>query len=185
MLDAIYKETEEHMKRCVENLQKQLSSIRTGKASPALLEGVMVEAYGTKMPLNQVATLAAPEPRLLTLQPFDASQIGNIEKAIQASNLGITPTNDGSIIRLPIPPLNEERRKDFVKLAREKGEEAKVAVRGARRDANDRLKKAQTGGDITEDDLHRGQSEVQKFTDKATEEIDKVLEQKEKEIMEV
>lgn len=185
MLDAIYKETQEHMKRCVENLQKQLSSIRTGKASPALLEGIMVEAYGTKMPLNQVATLAAPEPRLLTLQPFDASQIGNIEKAIQASNLGITPTNDGSIIRLPIPPLNEERRKDFVKLAKEKGEEAKVAVRGARRDANDKLKKAQSDGDITEDELHRGQSEVQKFTDKATEDIDKVLERKEKEIMEV
>ena len=185
MLDAIYKETQDHMKRCVENLQKQLSSIRTGKASPALLEGIMVEAYGTKMPLNQVATLAAPEPRLLTLQPFDASQIGNIEKAIQASNLGITPTNDGSMIRLPIPPLTEDRRKDFVKIAKEKGEEAKVAVRGARRDANDKLKKAQSSGDITEDELHRGQQEVQKYTDKATEDIDSVLERKEKEIMEV
>lgn len=185
MLDAIYKETQDHMKRCVEALQKQLSSIRTGKASPALLEGIMVEAYGTKMPLNQVATLAAPEPRLLTLQPFDASQIGNIEKAIQASNLGITPTNDGSMIRLPIPPLNEERRRDFVKLAKEKGEEAKVAVRGARRDANDKLKKAESKGDITEDELRRGQGEVQKFTDNAIAEVDKVLERKEKEIMEV
>ena len=133
MLDEIFKDTREHMKRCVEGLQKQLSAIRTGKATPALLEGIMVEAYGAKMPLNQVATLAAPEARLLTLQPFDATQISNIEKAIQASNLGITPTNDGSIIRLPIPPLTEERRKDFVKMAKEKGEEAKVAVRGARR----------------------------------------------------
>ena len=133
MLDEIFKDTRAHLQRCVEGLQKQLSAIRTGKATPALLEGIMVEAYGAKMPLNQVATLAAPEARLLTLQPFDATQISNIEKAIQASNLGITPTNDGSIIRLPIPPLTEERRKDFVKMAKEKGEEAKVAVRGARR----------------------------------------------------
>lgn len=185
MLDAIYSETQEHMQRCVESLQKQLAAIRTGKASPALLEGIQVEAYGTKMPLNQVATLAAPEPRLLTLSPFDASQIANIEKAIQASNLGITPTNDGTIIRLPIPPLTEERRKDFVKMAREKGEEAKVAVRGARRDANDKLKKAQGSSDITEDDLHRGQAEVQKMTDASIADIDKILEAKEKEIMEV
>lgn len=185
MLDAIYAETREHMKRCVENLRKQLGSIRTGKATPALLEGIMVEAYGAKMPLNQVATLAAPEPRLLTLQPFDASQIGNIEKAIQASNLGIQPTNDGSMIRLPIPPLTEDRRKDFVKMAKEKGEDAKVAVRGARRDANDRLKKAQSGGDITEDENHRGQAEVQKMTDSSISDIDRILEAKEKEIMEV
>jgi ribosome recycling factor len=185
MLDTIFKDTREHMQRCVEGLQKQLSGIRTGKASPALLEGVMVEAYGSKMPLNQVATLAAPEPRLLTLQPFDATQIPNIEKAIQASNLGITPTNDGSIIRLPIPPLTEERRKDFVKMAKEKGEDAKVAVRGARRDANDKLKKGQSDGDLTEDELHRGQGEVQKMTDGAIGEIDKILEGKEKEIMEV
>ena len=185
MLDAIYTETREHMQRCVENLQKQLASIRTGKATPALLDGIQVEAYGTKMPLNQVATLAAPEPRLLTLQPFDATQIANIEKAIQASNLGITPTNDGNIIRLPIPPLTEERRKDFVKMAKEKGEEAKVAVRGARRDANDKLKKAQGSSDITEDDLHRGQAEVQKMTDATVGDIDKILEAKEKEIMEV
>ena len=185
MLDAIFAETKDHMHRCVESLQKQLSAIRTGKASPALLEGIQVEAYGTKMPLNQVATLAAPEPRLLTLAPFDASQIGNIEKAIQASNLGITPTNDGSIIRLPIPPLTEERRRDFVKMAKEKGEDAKVAVRGARRDANDKLKKAQGGSDITEDELHRGQAEVQKMTDASIADIDKIMEAKEKEIMEV
>jgi ribosome recycling factor len=185
MLDEIFKDTREHMQRCVESLQKQLGAIRTGKASPALLDGVMVEAYGVKMPLNQVATLAAPEPRMLTLQPFDATQIGSIEKAIQASNLGITPTNDGSMIRLPIPPLTEERRKDFVKMAKEKGEDAKVAVRGARRDANDKLKKGQSGGDFTEDEQHRGQAEVQKMTDGAIGEIDKILEGKEKEIMEV
>jgi ribosome recycling factor len=185
MLDAIYTETREHMQRCVENLQKQLASIRTGKATPALLDGIQVEAYGTKMPLNQVATLAAPEPRLLTLQPFDATQIANIEKAIQASNLGITPTNDGNIIRLPIPPLTEERRKDFVKMAKEKGEEAKVAVRGARRDSNDKLKKAQSSSEITEDELHRGQGEVQKMTDASIADIDKILEAKEKDIMEV
>lgn len=185
MLEEIFTETRDHMKRCVDALKKHLSSIRTGKASPALLEGIMVDAYGSKMPLNQVATLAAPEARLLTLQPFDRTQIAAIEKAILASNLGIQPTNDGSIIRLPIPALNEERRKDFVKMAKEKGEEAKVAVRGVRRDANDRLKKAQAGGGITEDENHKGQAEVQKITDGVIVEIDKVLEGKEKEIMEV
>ncbi len=185
MLETIFSECEQHMQRCVEDLQRNLSSIRTGKATPALLEGIMVEAYGTKMPLNQVATLAAPEPRLLTVQPFDASQIGAIEKALLASDLGITPNNDGNIIRLPVPPLNEDRRKDFVKMAKQKAEDARIAVRGVRRDSNERLKKAQTAGEITEDDLHRGQDKVQKLTDKYIGEIDRILEEKEKEIMEV
>jgi ribosome recycling factor len=183
--EQIHDETDKHMKRCLSDLQKALASIRTGKASPALLEGITVEAYGSKMPLNQLATLAAPEPRMLTVQPFDPTQIGAIEKAIQASDLGINPGNDGNIIRLPIPPLNEERRREYVKLARRHGEEAKVAIRGVRRDANERLKKAESGSDITKDDLHRGQERVQKLTDDYVAQVDRVLEAKEKEIMEV
>jgi ribosome recycling factor len=185
MLDGLYNETNEHMERCVASLQQQLGGLRTGKASPRLLDGVKVEAYGTKMPLNQLATLGAPEPRLLTVQPFDKSQIGAIEKAIQAANLGITPANDGNMIRLPVPPLNEERRREYVKLARKHGEDAKVAARGARRDANERMKKAKEAGDITEDDLHRGHDRVQKLTDATVARIDKVLAAKEAEIMEV
>ena len=185
MPDKIYAECEQHMKRCVADLQRQLASIRTGKATPALLEGIVVDAYGSKMPINQLATLAAPEPRLLTIQAFDPTQIAAIEKAIQASDLGITPSNDGNIIRLPIPPLNEERRRDFVKMAKSKGEDAKVAVRGARRDANEQLKKAQSSSDITEDEQRRGQDKVQKLTDQYVAEVDKILEAKEKEIMEV
>jgi len=185
MLDELFAETKEHMDLCVENLKSALGSIRTGKASPRMLEHIQVEAYGQKMPINQVATLAAPEARLLTVQPFDKSQIGAIEKAIHTSDLGITPQNDGNIIRLPIPALNEERRRDFVKLAKKHGEDAKVAARGARRDANEKLKKAQASSDITEDDQHRGQDEIQKMTDATVTKIDKVIAAKEEEIMEV
>ena len=137
------------------------------------------------MPLNQVSTMAAPEARLKTVQPFDKTQITAIERAIQMSDLGITPQNDGSIIRLPIPPLNEERRRDYVKLAKKHGEEAKVAARGARRDANEQLKKAQSASDITEDDLHRGQDKVQKLTVATVVIIDKILAAKEADLLEV
>lgn len=185
MLDTIKNECKNQMKASVDALRKGLAQIRTGKASPALLEGISVEAYGSRMPLNQLATLAAPEPRLLTLQPFDPKQIQAIEKAIRASDLGINPVNDGSIIRLPVPPLNEERRKEYVKMAKHKGEDAKVAVRNARRDANDALKKAKDKGTITEDEMRRGEKDVQKLTDDHVAEIDKILGGKEKEIMEV
>lgn len=185
MLESIYADAEASMKRCIEHLQKDLSTLRTGKASPALLDGILVEAYGSRMPLNQLATLGSPEPRLLTVAPFDASQIGAIEKALLSSDLGITPGNDGHIIRLPIPPLNEERRKEFVKMARQKGEEAKVAIRGARRDANENLKKAESDSEITEDELHRGQDRIQKVTDEFTAQVDRILEAKEKDILEV
>jgi len=185
MLDELYDETRTHMDLCIDQLKKELGTLRTGKATPRLLDSVQVEAYGAKMPVNQVATITAPEARMLVLQPFDKSQIGNIEKAILSSDLGITPTNDGNLIRLPIPALNEERRKEYVKLARKYGEDAKVAIRGARRDANDRLKKAQSSGDITEDEQHKGQEQIQKITDEFVATVDKVLEAKEAEIMEV
>jgi len=185
MLDQVYEDTQERMGKAVEVLRRDLGHLRTGKATPALLDGVVVEAYGTKMPLNQVATIGAPEARLLTVQPFDASQIGAIEKALLASDLGITPNSDGNLIRLPIPALNEERRKEYVKLARKHGEEAKVAIRNVRRDANDTLKKAESDGDVSEDDARRGLEKVQKLTDDYVAKVDQVLESKEKEIMEV
>ncbi len=185
MLDALYTDTKTHMEKCVESLKDQLSSLRTGKASPRMLDRIMVEAYGSRMPLNQVATIGTPEARLLTVTPFDKGQISAIEKAIMISDLGITPTSDGTVIRLPIPPLNEERRKEYVKQARKQGEDAKVSIRGVRRDANEQLKKAKGDSDITEDDLKRGTDQVQKLTDEWVKTVDQVLEAKEAEIMEV
>ena len=185
MIDALMKETKDHMKSCVDALQKHLASLRTGKASPRLLDGITVEAYGARLPLNQVATLGAPEARMLTVSPFDRTQIHAIEKAILASDLGITPANDGVIIRLPIPALNEERRREYVKIAKKHAEEARVAARGVRREANEKLKKAQAAGTITEDQWHRTEKDVQKLTDDTVATIDKVVGAKESEIMEV
>lgn len=185
MIDGLMRETKEHMLRSVEGLQKHLSSLRTGKASPRMLDGITVEAYGAKLPLNQVATLGAPEARLLTVAPFDRSQIHAIEKAILASDLGITPANDGVLIRLPVPPLNEERRREYVKIAKKYAEEARVIARAVRREANEKLKKAQTAGTITEDQLHRTEKDVQKLTDDTVAQIDKVVAAKEHDIMEV
>lgn len=185
MLDELYLDTEERMEKCLEALRRELSALRTGKATPALLDGVMIEAYGTKMPVNQLATIGVPEPRLLTIQPFDASQLSAIEKGILASDLGITPNSDGNIIRLPIPALNEERRKEYVKLAKKHGEECKVAIRNVRRDANDKLKKAEKASEISEDESRNGHDEVQEYTDKFVKKVDEILEAKEKEIMEV
>jgi ribosome recycling factor len=185
MLEGVYKDSEKRMVTALDALKRELGSIRTGKASVHLLDHIAVEAYGTRMPLNQLATLGAPEARMLTVQPFDRSQMQAIEKAIRASDLGVNPTNDGAIIRIPIPPLNEERRKDFVKLARKHGEEAKVAIRNVRRDTNERLKKAKEKGEIPEDDVHRGTEKVQKMTDDFVAQVDKIMGAKEKEIMEV
>ncbi len=185
MLDEIYDDAKNRMEKSVEALQRELSHLRTGKATPSLLDGVMVEAYGQKMPLNQLATIGAPEARLLTVQPFDASQLGAIEKAILASDLGITPNNDGNLIRLPIPALNEERRRDYVKMAKKEGEEVKVAIRNIRRDANEKLKKAEHDHEISEDDARRGHERIQKLTDEYVARIDEILQAKEKEIMEV
>lgn len=185
MLDEIYNDTKMRMEKSVEALRRELSHLRTGKATPSLLDGVMVDAYGSKMPLNQLATIGVPEARLLVVQPFDSSQLGAIEKAILASDLGITPSNDGNLIRLPIPALNEERRREYVKLAKKEGEEAKVAVRNIRRDANEKLKKAENSHEISEDDSRRGHERIQKLTDEFVAKIDEILQAKEKEIMEV
>ena len=185
MLDDVYHEADYKMARSLAALRKELSRIRTGRATLALLEGIDVDYYGTATPLNQMATLAAPESRLLTIQPWDKSQIGLIEKALQRSDLGLTPMNDGKIIRLSIPPLTAERRKDLVKKVKKIGEDAKIALRNVRRDGNETLKDLEKTKDISQDDLRRGQEQVQKITDRFISQVDDVLNAKEHEILEV
>ena len=185
MLDDVYHEVGYKMERSIAALRKELSRIRTGRATLALLEGIDVDYYGTATPLNQMATLAAPESRLLTIQPWDKSQVGLIEKAIQRSDLGLTPMNDGKLIRLAIPPLTAERRKDLVKKVKKIGEDAKVALRNVRRDGNETLKDLEKTKDISQDDLRRGQEQVQKITDRFISQVDDVLSAKEHEILEV
>jgi len=173
------------MDESIETVKVRLGKIRTGKASPVILEGVKVEYYGAPTPLNQLATVAVPEPRLLTVKPFDRSAIGEIEKAIQGANLGLNPASDGMMIRIQIPELTEDRRKDLSKQARELAEEGKIGVRKVRQESNDSLKKEEKDGDITEDDLHRERDEVQKLTDRYCTQIDTIVEAKQKEIMEL
>jgi ribosome recycling factor len=173
------------MEETIEMVKGRLSRIRTGKATPAMLEGIKVEYYGALTPLNQLATVAVPEPRLLTVKPFDRGAIGEIEKAIQAGNLGFNPASDGMMIRIQIPELTEDSRKELGKQAREFAEEGKIAVRKVRQEANDTLKKEQKDGDITEDDLHRERDEIQKLTDRFCAQIDTIVEAKQKEIMEL
>ena len=185
MLDDVYHEVDYKMERSLAALRKELSRIRTGRATLALLEGIDVDYYGTVTPLNQMATLAAPESRLLTIQPWDKSQLGLIEKALQRSDLGLTPMNDGKIIRLSIPPLTAERRKDLVKKVKKIGEDAKIALRNVRREGNETLKDLEKTKDISQDDLRRGQEQVQKITDRFISQVDDVLTTKEHEILEV
>jgi ribosome recycling factor len=173
------------MEAAAEAVRRRLGKIRTGKASPAILDGIMVEYYGNPTPLKQLATIAVPEPRLLAVKPFDRASIGEIERAIQASNLGLNPANDGMMIRLQIPELTGERRKELTRQAKEIGEEGKVAVRRARQDANDSLKQEQKDGAITEDELHADRDAVQKMTDRFCDDIDAIVKEKEADIMEI
>lgn len=181
---AIFQTAEKHMKATIEKTEAELATMRTGKASPALLEGIKVDYYGTKVPLKQVANVSVPDSKLITVQPWEKPLVGEIVKAIQTSNLGLNPQSDGTFIRIPLPPLTEERRKELVKTVKHMVEEAKVAIRNVRRDAIEKLKKLEKDHVITEDDLHRNQKEIQDLTDKSTEEIEKVLAAKEKEILE-
>ncbi len=181
----IVSDTKARMEKAIEAVRNEMSHIRTGKASPALLDIVRVEYYGSKVPLNQVATVAAPEPRLLTVQPWDPGVIGDIEKAIQASDLGLTPNSDGQVIRLSIPELSEDRRKDLVRVIRQLAEDGRISIRNARRDANDSLKKLEKSGDIAEDVRYRTEKTVQELTDDYSKTVDNVLEAKEADIMEV
>jgi len=175
----------ERMEQVVDRLRRDLASIRTGRASLSLLDGIQVDCYGSPAPLKQVASLAVPESRLITIQPWEPSRIQEIEKAIQVANLGLQPSNDGKLIRLSIPPLTEERRKEYVKLAKKMGEEAKVAVRNVRRDANEELKKAQKDGSMSEDAQRAEQDAIQRLTDQYVTRVDEILAKKEAEILEV
>lgn len=184
MLDEIFEETKERMGKTQVALKSELMRIRTGRASLSLLDGIRVDYYGTKTPLNQVATLSVPESRLIVIQPWDASVIKEIEKAILKSDLGLTPSSDGRLIRIAIPPLTEERRKELVKTVSKVCEEYKVAIRNIRRDANELVKSLKKDGDISEDDAFRAQGEIQKITDEQIEQVDVVYKEKEKEILE-
>jgi ribosome recycling factor len=175
----------EHMEGAVEALRREFATVRTGKATPALLDTVKVEAYGSTVPLNQVASISAPEPRLLVVQPWDRGMLGPIEKGIQTSDLGLNPANDGKIIRVPIPALTEERRREYVRLLHKMAEEGRVSIRHARKEANDEIKRRQKDGEISEDDARREQDEVQKMTDRHIQQLDDLLRHKEAEVMEV
>ncbi|HKJ85488.1 MAG TPA: ribosome recycling factor [Spirochaetia bacterium] len=184
-MDSVIKQAEDKMKKSLTALEEEFNTLRTGRASPALFDKIRVEYYGNPTPLNQVATISVPEARLVVIQPWDKSVIGEIEKAIQKSELSVNPSNDGKIIRISIPPLTEERRKEFVKMAKNMAEQSRVSIRNVRRDANDELKKAEKDGEMSEDDLKRAEDEVQKLTDKYVEEVNTVLEAKESEILEI
>jgi len=184
MIKDILADAKQHMQKTVEDLTREMASIRTGRASVSLLDHVTVDYYGTPTPVNQVATLHVPEPTLITVQPWDMSQIHAIERAIMASDLGITPSNDGRLIRIPIPPLTQERRQTLAKHVGRVVEEHRTAVRQIRRDANERLKKSLKDKQISEDDERRGLEETQKLTDSFIEKIDGLARQKEKEILE-
>jgi len=184
-MNDVIADMSEKMESSLEAYRRDLSKIRTGRASLSLLDGIKVEAYGSPMPLNQVATLTVPESRMIAIQPWDMQLLGAIEKSIFASDLGLNPVNDGKIIRINIPQLTEERRKELVKLVKKISEEYRVAVRNSRREAIDTLKKKKNNKEISEDDLFRLQDEAQKETDNFIEKIDKTLAEKEKEVMEV
>ncbi len=175
----------EKLKKSEDNLKEELNAVRAGRANPALLDRIEVDYYGVKTPLKQLATIAAPDPRTLVITPFDPKSVKNIERAILAANIGINPSNDGTAVRLSIPQLTEERRKELAKQVRSIGEDAKVAARNLRRKANDETKKEEKNGDLTEDDVKEQLEDIQKATDKAIKEIEEIIARKEKEIMEV
>jgi ribosome recycling factor len=184
MIDLVIEEAKDTMGKSVSSLKNELKRVRTGRASLSLLDGIKVDYYGTSTPLNQIASLAVPESRLMTIQPWDASVIKDIEKAILKSDLGLTPNNDGKIVRIAIPPLTEERRKSLVKVIHKMSEEHKVAIRNIRREANEQLKTMKKDGDISEDEAFKAQEKIQKMTDDFIKMIDGVYAEKEKEILE-
>jgi ribosome recycling factor len=184
MKDEILSEMRQKMNKTTEALERDFKRIRTGRASTALLEGIKVDCYDTQMPIEQVSSIAAPESRLITIQPWDLSIIGDIEKAILKSELGLTPANDGKIIRISIPPLTEERRKDLAKLAKKMAEENRISIRNLRREANEMFKELKTEKEISEDEFFKSQDDVQKITDQFIKKIDEITSRKEKEIIE-
>ncbi|OEH85847.1 ribosome recycling factor [Desulfuribacillus stibiiarsenatis] len=184
-MSSVIKETDERMGKVLLSLKKDFTTIRAGRANPSLLDKVVVEYYGSPTPINQVANISAPEARLLTIQPWDRSMISEIERAIQKSDLGLSPNNDGNIIRIPLPILTEERRQDLVKQAKKIAEASRVSVRNVRRDANEDVKKMEKNSEISEDESRKLQDDIQKLTDKNIKAIDEILQEKEQEIMAV
>lgn len=182
---SAYAEAKEHMEKALEAMRREFGTVRTGKASASVLDSVRVRAYGSMMPLNQVATVSAPEPRMLIVQPWDKGLMGDIERGIRDSNLGLNPANDGNIIRVPIPALNEERRKELAKSLHKLAEEGRVAVRHSRQEANKEVKQQQSDSKISEDDSRREQDKIQKLTDEYIAKIEQMLKHKEEEVMEV
>lgn len=184
-MQSVLSDGKKRMEGALGAQEKEFAKLRTGRASASLVDGIEVDYYGSSTPLNQLASVSVPDSRTLTIQPWDKGAFGSVEKAIQKSDLGLNPVNDGKIIRISIPPLTEERRKELVKVAKKYTEDAKVAVRNVRRDMNESLKKMEKDKDITEDDLHKGQDDVQKLTDDFVKQADAALEAKEKEILEI
>jgi ribosome recycling factor len=185
MIDPVLRDAESKMARSVEHFAAELSTIRTGRANPALIDKVMVPYYGTPTPLRDLAQISAPEARLLVVQVYDKSQIGAIEKALRSGDQGLNPASDGQVIRVPIPPLNEERRREYVKLVRQKAEEARVAIRNVRRDEVHRIDQLQKNGEVAEDDAKRGTARLQKITEAQIEKVESLAGRKESEVMEV
>src|SRR3954469_7660697 len=182
---ATLNKAKERMDHALESLRREFGGVRTGKASPQLLDAIRGEAYGSRVPLNQVGTVSAPEPRMLTIQPWDRGLLKDIERALRESDLGLNPSNDGQLIRIPIPALTEERRKEYVRLLHKLAEEGRVTVRHARKDANDEIKHRQKDEGLSEDDIRREQGEVQKLTDQHIAKVEEMLKHKEAEVMEV
>lgn len=185
MANEVMADAKERMEKAIAALTRELASIRAGRANAALLDRITVEYYGVPTPINQVASVSVPEARLLVIQPYDKTILGEIEKAILKSDIGITPTNDGNLIRLSVPALTEERRKDIVKTVKKEAEDSKVTIRNVRRDANDGFKKLEKNSEITEDELHRNGDEIQKLTDAYIKKIDDIAKEKEEELMEI
>ena len=183
-VDEIFKEAEEHMGKTIELTESEMKTIRTGKATPTLLDSVKVDYYGTKVPLKQVANIAVPDPKLITVQPWEKPLVGEVVKAIQSSSLGLNPQSDGTFIRIPLPPLTEERRHELVRTVKDMIENAKVSIRNIRRDANEKIRKLEKDHDISEDEYHRYHKEIQELTDGSIKELDTVMVGKEKDIME-
>jgi len=178
-------EARSNMEKAIEAMRREFASVRTGKASASLLDSVRVDAYGSKMPLNQVATVSTPEARMLIVQPWDKSMIGPIEKAIRSAELGLNPANDGSVIRVPVPALNEERRKEMVRMLHRQAEDGRVAIRHARQEANKQIKAKQQASELSEDEARRESDEIQKLTDEYIARLDQLLKSKEEEVLEV
>jgi ribosome recycling factor len=185
MIADIISDVEDRMKKSITALQKDYAAIRTGRANPAMFDGIRVSVYGTEMPLNQVATVSCPEPRLVVIQPWDKNNLGEVEKAILKSDLSVNPSNDGNLIRIQIPDLTEERRKEYVKHAKHKAEECRVSIRNVRRDGNEMIKELEKEKEISEDDSKNALAKIQKITDKYIDEIQKLTDNKEREILNI